>query len=156
MKPKYFCAHHASKLTASEQYAIGSWTELMRRGTQAYAESRMEAAWIYLGAAIEVSLLRSSLSNNDTFSDMHLAKPLEFLIKGCLATAEINRAAALLSKIATAIDAGSLAPGEALADQIEQHYAQVKAEEKQCVNHYHHNLEDLNETTYRATSSHLH
>lgn len=130
MKPQFFCAHQATKLKASEQYALGSWIELMRRGTRAHVECRMEAAWIYLNAAVEVSLLRFSLSSNDLFTDMHLAKPLEFLIKGALVTDEFNKATILLTKISAAIEGGLLAPSEALLNQLSQHCAQVESHEK--------------------------
>lgn len=136
MKPQFFCAHQATKIKASEQYALGSWIELMRRGTHAHVECRMEAAWIYLNAAIEISLLRFSLASNDMFTDMHLAKPLEFLIKGALATDEFNKATLLLTKISAAMEGGLLVPGKALVNQLAQHRAQVQDHEKSYLGSY--------------------
>lgn len=104
MKPSthYFCAHHLEQMKACESEAIRQWTQLMQRGVKAYVECREEAAQIYLGAAMEVGLLRSRLPSNGIFSEMHVLKPAEFMIQTHLTMECFEAAEQLIEQISTA------------------------------------------------------
>lgn len=136
MKPRYLCAYHAERIRASEQHACHSWLELMRRGTLAYAECRVEAAQIYLGAALDIALLRLACQGNKLFTALHLSKPLEFMIELLVVEGCFNQAMKLLSKISSALDQS---PDNSMIDELvgclAQHYQRVSNHEKTAAGH---------------------
>lgn len=99
MKSQYFCIFHAQLLQARESEAIAAWSQLMRRGMTAYNECRTSDAYTYLGAALDLALLRSECASNGIFSELHLIKPAEFLIQLQLAEQRFDDATLLLDRL---------------------------------------------------------
>lgn len=99
MPTKYFCIYQKERLQASEVYAFGLWSEVMKRGTKAYLECRSEAVRIYMGAAVDICLLRLGCPKAKIFEASHLIKPIEFLIQVYILTDEFNLALDLLQRL---------------------------------------------------------
>lgn len=104
MKSAYFCAYHAERLKACESDAFRHWAEMMRRGAQAYIECRFEAANLYLGAALDIGLLRQTCGENGLFSALHVMKPAEFLLEVQLLEQRHSDAEATLRRISAIAD----------------------------------------------------
>lgn len=104
MKSEYFCVYHAERLKACESDAYRHWAEMMRRGTQAYVECRFEAANLYLGAALDIGLLRHGCAENGLFSVFHVMKPAEFLLEVQLLEQRHDDAETVLGKISAIVD----------------------------------------------------
>ncbi len=130
MKTTYFCAFHAERMKAYEGEAIQHWTQMMRRGTQAYSECRIDAARIYLGSAMEIGLLRHSCPKSMFFDDMHLTQPLSFLIELLILDESFDEAIYVLSKISTAINERRADPRSELLEVLANHYSRVEISEK--------------------------
>ncbi len=128
MKPKYFCPYHIERIHTCEQSALVSWNEMMRRGVQAYASCRADAARIYLDSAIDISLLRYR-HKNLYFSELHIAKPLDFLVELFLANENFTDAFEVLAKISSVID-DEPQPSTKLRKTLEKHYRQIEVNEK--------------------------
>ncbi len=130
MKTTYFCTFHAERMMAYEGEAIQYWTQMMRRGTQAYSECRIDAARIYLGSAMEIGLLRHSCVKSMFFDDMHLTQPLSFLIELLILDESFDEAIYILSKISTAINERRTVPDSGLLEVLANHYSRVEISEK--------------------------
>jgi hypothetical protein len=130
MKTTYLCAHHAERMKVVESEALRCWTEMMRRGIKAYLGCRSEAADIYLGAAVEIGLLRRGAGKNEIFSNIHIIKPSELLIELFCAELRFLDAVALLSSTSGAIDDSGSHPESQLLKWVEAQYAQVECAEK--------------------------
>lgn len=101
MKSQYFCVFHAQRLQIYESEAITAWSQTMRQGMKAYTECRTGDAYTYLGAAVDIALLRSECESNGVFSELHLIKPAEFLIQLQVAEHRLDAAARLLDTLST-------------------------------------------------------
>lgn len=101
MKATYFCAYHAERLKACESEAFRHWGEMMRRGVQAYAECRLDAAELYLGAALEIALLRRECCENGLFAALHILKPAQFLVELFLLDRQPHKVEELMTRINT-------------------------------------------------------
>ena len=99
MKAQYFCAYHTERLRACESDSFRHWTEMMRRGVQAYSECRFEAANLYLGAALDIGLLRHCCEENGLFTTLHIMKPAEFLLEMQLLDQRHDAAEDMLDRI---------------------------------------------------------
>lgn len=99
MKTPYFCAYHVEQMKACESEALRCWSQVMQRGVKAYTECRTEAALIYLGAALDVSMMRAACPKNGIFKDLHLTKPAEFLVQLYLTSDDFGFANTLLTKL---------------------------------------------------------
>lgn len=104
MKLKHLCYQHARALTCCESEARRYWTETMRRGVLAYTQCRWDAARIYFAAASEIALLRWLLIENEYFSNIHLVKPLQFLVEIALAEGDCAVAIELLDDVRPQVD----------------------------------------------------
>ena len=130
MKTKYFCPYHMAKIKKSEHNAINAWTELMRRGGQAYAECRTESASIYLGAAIEVALLRIESHPNGCFHIEHTLKPLDMLLELYLVESSFDHAIITLSKISEALSTQNIENKTDYLRQLEKYYERLEEAER--------------------------
>jgi hypothetical protein len=101
MKSQYFCAYHAERLRACESEAYRHWAEMMQRGAQAYSECRFEAANLYLGAAMDIGLLRHGCEGNGLFTTFHIMKPAEFLLEAQLLEQRHDAAENTLHKLSS-------------------------------------------------------
>lgn len=104
MRSQYFCAYHSEKMKSCESEAIRQWSQLMQRGVKAYSECRIDAAQIYLGSAFDIAHLRSDCEKNGVFSEMHLLKPVEFLLQIYLMTDLFDEAYQVLHRISAVSD----------------------------------------------------
>lgn len=99
MKSPYFCAQHAKRILQNESEAFGSWNEMMNIGVQAYSQCRLDAAAIYLGAALDIAFLRTACASNHSFTTLHIVKPAEFLLDLMLSEQRWNQASRLLARV---------------------------------------------------------
>ncbi|WP_053979281.1 hypothetical protein [Marinagarivorans algicola] len=130
MKSQYFCAYHAKQVCGSETQAFSQWAEVMRRGTKAYVQCRLEAATLFLNSALDIAQLRSECNSNNVFSVMHLCKPVEFLIQVAIAEGHFQKATALLNRLAI-LDVASLNTGACeLNTFLGEQYAAIEMAEK--------------------------
>ena len=100
-QPSYLCMHHVCKIQASENHATNYWNQVMRLGAMAYTHCKTQDAKKYLGAAVEICILRIACKNNKTFTAAHILKPLEILIEIHIQQLEHTEAFSTLSKIST-------------------------------------------------------
>lgn len=103
MNNQYVGAYDTARMRAYESEACRCWSEMMRRGIQAYNDCRMEAADIYLHCAFDIALLRNTCNKNGIFKKIHTTKPAELLLKLMLIEENYNKAAGLLSCLATSL-----------------------------------------------------
>lgn len=99
MSLRYFCTSHSEAIQTNEPEAWRCWAALMQRGIKAYTECRVDAAYIYLGAALDVALIRNDCGNNKSFCETHAIKPAEFILQLFLIDNDFNRARILLHRI---------------------------------------------------------
>lgn len=125
MKPSYICPYHAQLMKRHENSAISYWCEMMHCGTQAYAQCRIEAAELYLGAATEVALIRRGCATNNFFDDRHIAKPLELIMELYAQDFNFTQAPLLLSKVSVAIFQGDKKPHAVLTALLDRDYEYV-------------------------------
>ncbi len=130
MNSRYFCPAHIEKLTNSEQQAFSSWNELMQRAIVAHIHCRIESADIYFRSALEIALLRLRCHRRQLFSDIHLIKPLEFLIDVQLAENNYPAAVRLLSRVSSGVADGVKPPTNTLLADLQYYYERVEREEK--------------------------
>lgn len=130
MKYTYFCQHHVDRMARCEGLAINSWIDMMRRGAQSYAACRTEAARNFLGAALEIGLLRYTCESNENFNDMHIAKPLEFLMELMICENNFNESIVLLSTISTVIYQDADKAPESLIEFLASCYEKIESSEK--------------------------
>ena len=130
MKSQYFCAYHAKQVCGSETQAFSQWGEVMRRGVKAYVQCRIEAATLFLNAALDIAQLRSECSTNSVFSLMHLCKPVEFLIQLTIAENNFKKATGFLDRLA-ALDLQHLSDeGARLNTFLGEQYKLIEIAEK--------------------------
>lgn len=127
MKPSYLCPYHAQLIKRHENSAISYWCEMMHCGTQAYAQCRIEAAELYLGAATEVALVRRACTGNIFFNDLHIAKPLELIMELHAQDFNFTKAPLLLSKVSLAVFQGNKKPHRVLMDLLHRDYESAQA-----------------------------
>lgn len=131
MKPSYICPYHAQLMKRHENSAISYWCEMMHCGTQAYAQCRIEAAELYLGAATEVALIRRACVTNNFFDDLHIAKPLELIMELYAQDFNFTKAPLLLSKVSVAIFQSDKKPHTTLMELLGKDYGHA------CTHNYH-------------------
>lgn len=130
MNSKFFCNHHAQQIKACEAEAIRSWSQMMRRGMRAFDECRVEAAFIYLGSALDIALIRMSCDKNRYFGELHLIRPTEALIQLHLLANEFDNALALLSHVSSAGGSNEVVHCRAVVDFLVAQYGLVERAEK--------------------------
>ena len=104
MKSSYLCPYHLARLKKCEIDAMRNWTELMSRGLSAYGQCRLEAASCYLGAALEIALLRINVPQGSRFSDLHIIKPAQSLLEIAALDFRSDVALDILSRISAGIE----------------------------------------------------
>jgi len=129
MKTSHLCPNHSHLVKDSEPRAMEIWCDMMRRGIRAYTQCRIDSAECYLGAATEIALLRYSCEKNRFFDEVHLTKPLEFLIELLVQAMNFDKAMVLLSSISTAIHRAPKSPSAALTECLSKHSASVGVRE---------------------------
>lgn len=130
MKSLYFCAFHAERMKASESEALRCWSEIMRRGMHAYVDCRMEAAELYLGAALDIGLMRYRCTQSTMISILHITKPTDFLLELFCADIRFDTAVAALSRISSTTLASCKSNTDLLA-WLAIKYERVECAEKQ-------------------------
>lgn len=130
MKTPYFCPFHAERMKVSESEALRCWSEMMRRGIHAYMDCRVEAADLYLGATLDIGLLRYQCAQNAMFSDHHVTKPADFLIELLCGDVRFSAAVATLSRISSAANTAGRNASADLLEWLAMRYAQVERAEK--------------------------
>ncbi len=102
----------------------------MQRAIVAHVHCRIESADIYFRSALEIALLRLGSSRKQLFSDVHLTKPLEFLIDTQLAERNYPGAVGLLSRVSSSLSDGAKNPTNTLLADLQHFYERVEKEEK--------------------------
>ncbi|MFL0810469.1 MAG: hypothetical protein K6L76_08650 [Agarilytica sp.] len=130
MKPMHLCRYHAQRIQNDETVAFRSWNEVTRRGKIAYTQCRLDAAKVYLLAAIEIYLLRVSVGKNALFSVAALSHPLSILIELFILENHFEEGVKLLSSIASASRKNAVHDQHQLFDVLGQHYEKLEIGEK--------------------------
>lgn len=99
MKSNYFCAFHTRNIQTNETEAMGSWISLMRRGSKAFSECRVDASRLYFEASLDIALLRMEQPSNYFFTLLQILKPTDFLMDIYMADESFTEAYATLNKI---------------------------------------------------------
>ncbi len=154
MKSPYFCAYHAQRMKNHESEALRYWIDMMRRGTQAYVECRIDAANIYLGSALDIALIRKTCEKNEFFNDMHFCKPAEFLIKLMLIENRFNEAIVILSRLSSASQTQTNINERELTHFLEKHYENIEIAEKEYMTRRAWGSNDTNEKTIKPGNYH--
>ncbi len=127
MKFSHLCHHHVTVLQCCEDEARKYWSETMRRGAQAFTQCRWDAARIYLGAAYEIGLIRKAVPHNDFFDDMHIVKPLKFMLTILLADNAWNSALKLIDDTRARLGFMDLTPGSGIFRQLSDCVSQIES-----------------------------
>jgi|GEM_PF-3164629 len=99
MKTEYFCDYHLSCICKQEEDALSAWHTLMKRGMRAYVDCRLEAADIFLQAALDIALTRLKLCTNNILNEEHVIQPAQHILELHIANCDFNHADSTLNKI---------------------------------------------------------
>lgn len=129
MISKFFCAYHAQRMRSDEQEAYRCWNQMMHRGAKAYAECRIEAANIYLGSALEVALIRAQSKSQKIFSEMHISKPVAFLVELFVAQDKFDICNVLLKRVSEHAEQ-QYGESKSFQSAISELYVRIESAEK--------------------------
>lgn len=118
---RYFCQRHAKQMLVSERQAFFRWMQMMQKGCHAYMHCQHDSARIYLGAAIDIAMLRLTSKSNSLFLLTHATKPAEFLLNVLVTESAFEDAKTTLDCLSTLLPRNDLAEDELLNDFINEY-----------------------------------
>lgn len=103
MTTDHFCPHHIAMFESNEANAFRVWNEVMMLGTQAYARDEFDNAIRYLGAALQIGLIRVGCRVNCYFDAFYVLEPLRYLVEHHLKNAQIETVYQQLDRVSVIV-----------------------------------------------------